>query len=93
VTSPSAAAKPRHNRAARCLPEAASDIDPVRARHLALGSREIVTAAGRIVVTVDDGEARLPGSRGASPAMARHSLTQRSSNPANGCGPTSRLRS
>jgi hypothetical protein len=59
VTSPSAAAKPRHNRAARCLPEAASDIDPVRARHLALGSREIVTAAGRIVVTVDDGESPL----------------------------------
>ena len=59
MTSSSAAAKPHHNRAAHGLPEAPSEIDPLRAQHLALASREIVTALGRVTVTVDDGESPL----------------------------------
>jgi hypothetical protein len=59
MTSPFAAAKPNHNRAAHGLPEGRSEIDPLRAQHLALASREIVTALGRVTVTVDDGESPL----------------------------------
>ena len=58
MTSSSAAAKPYRN-SAHCLPEAQAEIDPLRAQHLALASREIVTATGRVTVTVDEGESPL----------------------------------